>query len=86
VLKKLWEGFFVKRLLLEGGGHLNGSFLKAGLIDEVSVLHVPLADCNGGSPSIFEGRDENGVPVSRLQLLKVKRLENDVLWLRYKVK
>jgi riboflavin biosynthesis pyrimidine reductase len=85
VLEKLWEGFFIRKLLLEGGGHLNGSFLKAGLIDELSVLHVPVADCNMGAPSIFEDSDGNKVPVSRLKLLKVKKLENDVLWLRYKV-
>jgi len=100
----LWEGFFIRKLLLEGGGHLNGSFLKAGLIDELSVLHMPLADCNMGAPSIFEdsggkkdgkGKKDSGgkkdsvgkkIPVSRLQLLKVKKLEEDVLWLRYKVK
>jgi riboflavin biosynthesis pyrimidine reductase len=86
VLEKLWEGFFIRKLLLEGGGHLNGSFLKAGLIDELSVLHMPLADCSLGSPSIFENREGNKIPVSKLQLLKVKKLEDDVLWLRYKVK
>jgi len=86
VLEKLWEGFFIRKLLLEGGGHLNGSFLKAGLIDELSVLHVPVADCNMGAPSIFEDSDGNKLPVSKLELLKVRKLENDVLWLRYKVR
>jgi len=86
VLEKLWEGFFIRKLLLEGGGHLNGSFLKAGLIDELSVLHLPVADCNMGSPSIFEDSVGNKLPVSKLELLKVKKLENDVLWLRYKVR
>lgn len=86
VLEKLWEGFFIRKLLLEGGGHLNGSFLKAGLIDELSVLHMPLADCNMGSPSIFEDRGGEKIPVSKLQLLKVKKLADDVVWMRYKVR
>src|SRR4051812_34821321 len=34
VLKKLKKLFGIKRLLVEGGGTINGSFLQAGLIDE----------------------------------------------------
>jgi 5-amino-6-(5-phosphoribosylamino)uracil reductase len=31
-------------LLLEGGGHINGAFLQADLVDEVSLLLVPGID------------------------------------------
>ena len=40
--------------LLEGGGHLNGSLLKAGLVDELSLLHYPVIDGAASSPTIFE--------------------------------
>lgn len=30
--------------MLEGGDGINGSFLRAGLIDEVSLLIAPVAD------------------------------------------
>jgi 2,5-diamino-6-(ribosylamino)-4(3H)-pyrimidinone 5'-phosphate reductase len=87
VLEKLGSLFAIKKLMLEGGGHLNGSFLQAGLIDELSVVHVPIADCNANSPSLFEpGAVTTKLPVSKLRLLKVKKLENDVVWLRYKVR
>jgi riboflavin biosynthesis pyrimidine reductase len=34
----LGEAFAVKTILLEGGGMINGAFLKARLIDEISLL------------------------------------------------
>ncbi len=34
----LSEQFDVKRLIIVGGGNINGGFLEAGLIDEVSLL------------------------------------------------
>ena len=46
----------LERLLLEGGGGSNGSFLRAGLIDEISVAICPAIDGAKGAPSIFELR------------------------------
>jgi riboflavin biosynthesis pyrimidine reductase len=62
------------------------AFLQAGLIDELSILQLPIADCNPGSPTVFESGASGGkIPVSKLKLLRTKKLENDVLWFRYKV-
>ena len=44
----------IERLLLEGGGGSNGSFLRAGLIDEISVAICPAVDGAKGAPSIFD--------------------------------
>jgi riboflavin biosynthesis pyrimidine reductase len=54
VVKKLKNIFSVDQLILEGGGVLNGSFLDEGLIDELSVVLVPIADCSSNSLTIFE--------------------------------
>jgi riboflavin biosynthesis pyrimidine reductase len=43
-LETLNRTFGIKRLLLEGGGTVNGSFLAAGLVDEVHVLIGPAFD------------------------------------------
>jgi len=40
----LGQHFGIRRLLLEGGGHINGAFLEAGLVDELSLLVVPGID------------------------------------------
>jgi riboflavin biosynthesis pyrimidine reductase len=34
----------IKRILLEGGGVTNGAFLRAGLVDEVSLAICPAID------------------------------------------
>jgi riboflavin biosynthesis pyrimidine reductase len=44
MLETLNSAFGIKRLLLEGGGAINGSFLAAGLVDEVNVLVAPAFD------------------------------------------
>jgi riboflavin biosynthesis pyrimidine reductase len=44
MLETLNSAFGIKRLLLEGGGAINGSFLAAGLVDEVNILFGPAFD------------------------------------------
>ena len=43
-LEMLNSAFGIRRLLLEGGGAINGSFLAAGLVDEVNILVGPAFD------------------------------------------
>jgi 2,5-diamino-6-(ribosylamino)-4(3H)-pyrimidinone 5'-phosphate reductase len=85
VLRKLRSTFGIRRLLLEGGGKINGSFLAADLIDELSVLVAPVADGAIGTPSLFDAGEGKG-PCRRLKLLSSKRLTDDLLWLRYRVR
>jgi riboflavin biosynthesis pyrimidine reductase len=49
----------MERLLLEGGGKSNGSFLRAGLIDEISLAVCPAVDGAGRSLRLLfpRGRD-----------------------------
>ena len=85
-LKALEENFGVKRLLLEGGGIINGSFLAAGLINEVSVLIYPGVDGRRETSKLFTwaGGDElapsDGV---KLKLLEAEPLPGGVVWLHY---
>jgi riboflavin biosynthesis pyrimidine reductase len=81
-LERLGEDFGVKTLLLEGGGGINGSFLSAGLIDEISLFILPIADGSLNVPTTFDR--PNGDPV-RLSLHSVERLEGDVIHLKYSV-
>lgn len=84
-MKILYEQFHVKRLALLGGGHINGGFLQAGLIDEVSLLIAPGIDGRKNGTSVFDGigKVEN-LPI-HLHLTGLERLENDVIWLRYSI-
>ncbi len=83
MLEKLREEIGIKKLLLEGGGKINGSFLADDLIDELSVLVAPIADGSVGTPSLFDVGDTAG-PARHLKLISVEKRKGDLLWLRYK--
>jgi len=83
-LQQLNELFNIQTLMLEGGGHINGSLLNDGLIDEVSLLIVPVADNTPDTPTTFElGEYKHKSLSEHFHLKEVKRLEHDVLWLNY---
>jgi 2,5-diamino-6-(ribosylamino)-4(3H)-pyrimidinone 5'-phosphate reductase len=85
VLRKLRSRFGVRRLLLEGGGKINGSFLRAGVIDELSVLIAPVADGGVGTPTLFDAGEGRG-PAQHLKLVSVERRRGDLLWVRYRMR
>jgi 2,5-diamino-6-(ribosylamino)-4(3H)-pyrimidinone 5'-phosphate reductase len=59
--------------------------LRAGVVDEVSVLVAPIVDGRVGTAALF---DVEGASMSprRLALESVEQRADDVLWLRYRVK
>jgi 2,5-diamino-6-(ribosylamino)-4(3H)-pyrimidinone 5'-phosphate reductase len=85
VLEKLRARFGIKTLLLEGGGKINGAFLAANLIDELSILVGPVADGSVGTPSLFDVEDRRS-PARRLKLLSIEKRAGGIVWLRYKVR
>jgi riboflavin biosynthesis pyrimidine reductase len=72
----------IERLLIEGGGHTNGSFLRAGLIDEISLAICPAVDGASGAPSVFDGGDAPAA-VRSMRLQQSETLEGGAVWLRY---
>ena len=81
-LEKIAARFGVRTLMLEGGGRINGSMLREGLIDEVSVLIAPVVDGRIGTPAVFDV-DEEATPHG-LVLESVEQRPGNVLWLRYR--
>jgi 2,5-diamino-6-(ribosylamino)-4(3H)-pyrimidinone 5'-phosphate reductase len=77
--------FGIRTLLLEGGGHINGALLQAGLVDEVSLLIVPAIDGRHEIPTTFDGMTLIGDRAVPLKLKSVDRRERDALWVRYEV-
>jgi len=78
----------IKRLLIEGGGTANGAFLRAGLVDEISLAICPAVDGAKGAPSIFDSRDsEAGIaaPIRAMRLASSEVLEGGAVWLRYRL-
>jgi riboflavin biosynthesis pyrimidine reductase len=76
----------IERLLIEGGGKSNGSFLRAGLIDEISLAICPTIDGARGGPHVFDSVDEvtgPSAPVRSMTLESSQVLEGGAIWLRY---
>ncbi|TWD93408.1 riboflavin biosynthesis pyrimidine reductase [Neobacillus bataviensis] len=87
VMEKLKKLFSIEELMLEGGGFLNGSFLNEGLIDELSLILVPIADGASNSVTLFETSSflTNRHPVNFF-LKEVEKLDDCGLWLKYVTK
>jgi 2,5-diamino-6-(ribosylamino)-4(3H)-pyrimidinone 5'-phosphate reductase len=85
-LEELNARYSVKTVRVDSGGILNGALLRAGLVDEVSVLIGPCL-VGGTTPrSIFVAPDLT-LPegVIRLRLIHVEAMRGDIIWLRYEV-
>jgi riboflavin biosynthesis pyrimidine reductase len=77
----------IERLEVNGGGVTNGAFLRAGLIDEISLAVFPAVDGTKGAPCVFEPPEETE-PVAPLRGIKLESsevLEGGAVWLRYRI-
>lgn len=87
-MELLHQELGIEKMLLEGGGTLNGGFLRAGLIDEISLMIEPAIDGRPGAPSVFDdgaGDDPTLPPLTALRLRAHEVLEGGAIWLRYDV-
>ena len=84
--RKIGSKLGLRKLLLEGGGVFNGAMLKAGLIDEISQVVVPVVDGGAGVPSLFDipGRAPR-MAASQLRVIGQRKLPGGVNWFRYRV-
>lgn len=83
ILQKLADLFGISRIALSGGGLTNGTFLREGLIDELILVIVPVAEMEKGATS-FEAMD--GAPLLKNPAFILKGVEvlaKDALWIRY---
>lgn len=82
---KLRKHFGIRTLLLEGGGHINGGFLEANIVDEVSLLIVPGIDGRHDIPAVFDGISQSRKRAVPLKLKSVEKRKKGALWIRYSV-
>lgn len=86
-MHRLYTEFGIESLSLQGGGIINGAFLRAGLLDELNLMVYPGIDGLSGIPSIFESvgiGGERPAAGQSLELLCVETLECGVVRLHYK--
>ena len=76
----------LKRIVVEGGPTVSGSFVNAGLADEISVLLLPIVDGRGEHPASFEVPKEAWTAPTYLSLTSAEVQDGGGVWLRYKTK
>ncbi len=68
----------IKTLLLEGGSILNGAFMDADVIDELSLVVCPVVGETEDKSLFMKGK------MSAFTLSEVKRYDEGIVWLNYK--
>lgn len=81
----LREKFGIERLAVTGGGHINGAFLEAGLLDEISFMVAPGIDGREGMAAVFDGIADKNRRATQLRLESVRQM-GETVWMRYKFK
>jgi riboflavin biosynthesis pyrimidine reductase len=76
----------IRRLLLEGGAGINGSFFAAGLVDELSLLIAPAVDGRSDSVTIIESGTVGLAGKAQLSLTSCEALGHGLVHLRYAVR
>lgn len=85
-LEALNARYGIRTVRVDSGGVLNGVLLRAGLVDEVSVLISPALVGGTSARSIYVAPDLQGPEAAiELRLIHLERLRGDTVWLRYEV-
>lgn len=84
-VQKLRSAFGIEALVVLGGPEVNGAFLNAELVDEISLVICPAIDAALDAPSIFlrpSSLDE--LSPTSFDLVSAQALEGGLLWTRYR--
>lgn len=85
-VRKFGGIFNTEEIILGGGGALNWSMLRQGLLDELSLVLMPTADGERHTQSLFEANEDFATPAPyEFALKNVEALEDGSVWLRYDV-
>jgi 2,5-diamino-6-(ribosylamino)-4(3H)-pyrimidinone 5'-phosphate reductase len=85
-LEELNTRFGVQSIRVDSGGILNGALLRAGLVDEVSVLIDPCI-VGGTSPRTWFLAPDLTSPegITRLRLMHYEQVQENLIWLKYEI-
>ncbi|AIQ51453.1 dihydrofolate reductase family protein [Paenibacillus sp. FSL R7-0331] len=84
VAEKLKRLFSIDKLLLEGGGKINSSFLNEGLIDEISLVLIPVIDGAADALTLFEANaSPRKINPVDFDFKSVENLGDGGLWIKY---
>ena len=77
-LKKLYDLFGIRQLMLEGGSIINGAFFRADAVDELSLVYAPVIADEDDKPLFSQCR------FREFRSFHSEMLSNGIIWLRFK--
>jgi 2,5-diamino-6-(ribosylamino)-4(3H)-pyrimidinone 5'-phosphate reductase len=85
-LAELRTRYGIETVQVDSGGTLNGVLLRAGLVDEVSLIVSPSLVGGTEAHSIYRAPElTSSEGVIGLKLIHLERVQADLVWLRYEV-
>jgi len=85
-LEEINNRYKINNVRVDSGGTLNGILLRAGLVDEVSVLIHPFLVGGMTPSSLFRAADLISTEgVISLKVIKINLIEPDLIWMRFEV-
>ncbi|MHC5061148.1 MAG: dihydrofolate reductase family protein [Planctomycetota bacterium] len=89
LFKKLKQDFGIDRITIQTGGTLNSIFLRAKLIDKISIVVAPALIGGNDTSSLIDGKSLSSVKelcqIKALELTEVKKLNDSYIHLKYDV-
>jgi len=83
-LEELYGQYAIKVIRVDSGGTLNGALLRAGLVDEISLLLNPCLAGSVNSNFLFKALDlTESEGAIQLMLTHMEKLKDDIVWLSY---
>lgn len=76
-LNKLYSILGIKKLLLEGGSIINGAFLRAGAVDNISQVIAPIVADKDDKPLFFDSS------LTEFRMFECKEMSNGAVWIWY---
>ena len=85
-LRRLGAELGVRCVRADGGGGINGALVRAGLVDELHVVTMPILVGGAGTPTFLDGDPmaPDGVPV-RLRVVATQGGAEGSVWTHYEV-
>jgi len=79
-LLKILHNKGIKKIIVEGGGTINWSFLKHGLVDELIITIAPYILGGSNSKTLVEGDGfKNLLSATKLKLKKIQKINNELI-------
>ena len=79
-LLKILHNKGIKKIIVEGGGTINWSFLKHGLVDELIITIAPYILGGSNSKTLVEGDGfKNLLSATKLKLKKIQKINNELV-------